>query len=258
MAVRGLPSSQLLGYLPDQSVGGTGTYEGGNCMRIRFLTLSSLAGSLILAAGGLAPAGAAEIPEDCAVPPDIDLSTYNVIIGTDASETIIGTNGPDAICALLGDDRIVALGGDDLILGDTSTFFGNVNAEGGDDTIFAGAGDDEVLPGPGDDTVDGGPGDDFLALAQGNDSAMGGLGADTVIGGIGNDSVFLGPGDDFGAGGPGDDLVDGGAGDDFLAGELPPDSPPPFPFPPSTADRCVGSAGFDVAVDCDVLVGVEG
>ena len=38
-------------------------------------------------------AGAQELPEDCAVPPDIDLSQYNVIIGTNASETLVGTEG---------------------------------------------------------------------------------------------------------------------------------------------------------------------
>jgi hypothetical protein len=77
-------------------------------MRIRFVSLAALAGSLLLATGGLAPATAVDVPDDCAVPPDIDLSAYNVIIGTDESETIVGTDGPDAICALLGDDRIIA------------------------------------------------------------------------------------------------------------------------------------------------------
>jgi Ca2+-binding RTX toxin-like protein len=44
-----------------------------------------------------------------------------------------------------------------------TTFFGNVQAPGGNDVILAGAGNDEVLPGPGNDIVDGGSGDDFLA-----------------------------------------------------------------------------------------------
>ena len=113
------------------------------------------------------------VPEDCAVPPDINLDDFNVVIGTNASETLVGTEGPDFICGLLGDDVVIALGGDDLILSDTTTFFGNVGAAGGNDTVSAGSGNDEVLPGPGNDTVEGGQGDDFLALAQGNDVGSG-------------------------------------------------------------------------------------
>jgi Ca2+-binding RTX toxin-like protein len=219
--------------------------------------------AFLLAAGLLvAPASTAhavDVPEDCAVPPFIDLSQYNVIIGTDASETLFGTNGPDFICARLGDDRIFSLAGDDLVLGDNTTFFGNVNAPGGDDVINAGAGNDEVLPGPGDDTVNGGDGDDFLALAVGDDTGVGGHGSDSIIGGFGRDLVLGGPGDDFLAGGFDDDLLVGGPGDDFLAGELPPDSaPPPIPLPPAaTADWCIGSSGVDTAMDCDHVVGVE-
>ena len=221
-----------------------------------------LAVMLLLVATLLAPtpaAAAVEVPENCAVPPFIDLSQYNVIIGTDASETLTGTEGPDFICGLLGDDVIYGLGGDDLILGDTTTFFGNLQAPGGNDTVFAGAGDDEVLPGPGDDTVDGGAGDDFIALAVGNDVGQGGQGSDSIIGGFGQDVLLGGPGDDELAGGFGDDLVNGGPGDDFLAGELPPGSEPPpgVPVEESQRDRCIGAAGFDVAVECDLTNAVE-
>ena len=45
---------------------------------------------------------AVELPSDCAVPPFIDLSKYNVIIGTDSSEVLKGTDGQDFICGLLG------------------------------------------------------------------------------------------------------------------------------------------------------------
>lgn len=79
--------------------------------------------------------------------PDIDLTQYNVIIGTDDSEVIAGTSGADFICGRLGDDRIWSLDGADIVLGDNTTFLGNVGAAGGADTIDAGAGDDEVLPG---------------------------------------------------------------------------------------------------------------
>src|SRR3712207_8394493 len=50
---------------------------------------------------------------------------------------------------------VFARAGDDLVLSDTTTFFGNPNAPGGNDLVFAGAGDDEVLSGPGDDVVNG-------------------------------------------------------------------------------------------------------
>lgn len=106
--------------------------------------LSTLVGALLLPNG---IAQAVEVPADCAVPPDIDLTQYNVIIGTDDSEVITGTSGADFICGRLGDDRIWSLDGADIVLGDNTTFLGNVGAAGGADTIDAGAGDDEVLPG---------------------------------------------------------------------------------------------------------------
>ena len=154
----------------------------------------ALVAALALAAPWLVtgPAGASEearghgrpeVPVDCAVPPDIDLDGFHLVIGTDKDDRLKGTNGPDFICGCLGDDRIDGRGGDDLILGDTSTFFGNVDAEGGDDEIDAGRGNDQVLSGPGDDEVEGGSGDDFLALAVGDDEGEGDSGADTVNGG---------------------------------------------------------------------------
>jgi Ca2+-binding RTX toxin-like protein len=225
-------------------------------MKRAIVVMVSLVAALLV---GAPTAGAQELPADCAVPPDIDLTQYNVIIGTNASETLVGTEGPDFICALLGDDVIYGLGGDDLILGDTTTFFGNVQAPGGDDTIFAGAGNDEVLPGPGDDTVDGGSGDDSLALAVGDDVGQGGQGSDSVIGGFGQDVVLGGPGDDELAGGFDDDLINGGPGDDFLFGELPGggEPPPGLPVEPAANDRCIGAAGVDTALECDHTNAVE-
>ena len=202
-----------------------------------------------------------ELPADCQVPPFIDLTGVNIVIGTNNSEVLMGTDGRDFICGLLGDDVINAKGGNDLILSDTTTFFGNFGAAGGDDVVNAGAGDDEILPGPGDDTVNGGDGDDFLALALGDDIGNGGPGSDSIIGGLGRDMATGGPGDDFIAGGPGDDMLNGGAGDDFLAGEVPPPppgtEPTPLPGGPALNDRCAGAGGFDVAVDCDLTSGVE-
>lgn len=229
----------------------------GHIIKVGF-GLSTLVGALLLPTG---LAQAVEVPPDCAVPPFVDLTQYNVIIGTDDGEVITGTAGADFICARLGDDTIRSLGGADLVLGDNTTFFGNVGAAGGADTIEAGAGDDEVLPGPGDDTVNGGAGDDFLALAVGNDVAQGGHGDDFANGGFGRDTMIGGPGADTLAGGFHDDLVNGGPGDDLLVGEIPADSPPPPPGvvvpAPATNDRCVGAAGIDTAFDCDRVTGVE-
>jgi Ca2+-binding RTX toxin-like protein len=218
------------------------------------LTVSLVAALLVAAP----TAGAQELPEDCAVPPEIDLALYHAVIGSNRSEVLKGTEGPDFFCGLLGNDVILAFGGDDLILGDTTTFFGNVQAPGGNDVILAGAGDDQVLPGPGNDVVEGGSGDDFLALAVGNDVGHGGPGADGINGGFGRDLILGGPGDDLLSGGFDNDLINGGSGDDFLAGELPPDSPPPpVPAEPAENDRCIGASGVDTALECDVTIGIE-
>ena len=199
-----------------------------------------------------------DVPEDCAVPPDIDLDQFNVVIGTNRSESLRGTAGPDFICGRLGSDVIKSFGDDDLVLSDTTTFFGNLEARGGHDVVFAGSGSDQVLPGPGSDTVYGGAGRDFMALAVGLDVGIGGGGADNIIGGFGTDVVRAGPGSDFVAGGPANDVLTGGSGDDFLAGEIPPGPPPPVPLPPPARnDLCIGSSGFDTAVDCDRLVSIE-
>jgi len=227
------------------------------------LRLTTLLAALPLAAAMSFPAiqsaQAVTVPSDCNPGPDVDLSGYNIVIGTDASETLVGTDGPDFICGRLGNDTIYGLGGDDVILGDTATFFGNVNAPGGADTIDAGAGDDQVLSGPGDDQVNGGSGDDFLALAVGDDTGQGGLGDDSIIGGIGTDTVVGGPGQDVLAGGQGDDLVNGGPGDDFLDGDLPPgEDGQPIPDPKPNTDRCIGAQGFDIAVLCEATQATEG
>jgi Ca2+-binding RTX toxin-like protein len=65
-------------------------------------------------------------------------------------------------------------------------------------------------------------------------------------------------GDDFLAGGFDNDVINGGTGDDFLAGELPPGSEaPPVSPPAATRDICVGAAGFDVALECDITAATE-
>ncbi len=225
------------------------------------MRIGPLLAALPLAAAMMIPtaqaAQAVTVPPEC--DPGFDLTGFNIIIGTNASETLVGTDGPDFICGKLGNDRIYGLGGDDIILGDDATFFGQQNAPGGADVIDAGAGNDQVLSGPGDDAVNGGSGDDFIALAVGNDTGQGGQGSDTIIGGFGTDTVIGGPGDDFLAGGQGNDLVNGGPGDDFLDGDLPPDdNGQPTVDPNPNNDRCIGAEGFDTAVLCEVALAVEG
>jgi len=231
-------------------------------MRLRpLLAVIPLAVAATIMLPGALAAQAVTVPADCDPGPDsgIDLSQFNIIIGTNASETLTGTDGPDFICGRLGDDAIYGLGGDDVILGDTATFFGNPNAPGGADVIDAGAGNDQVLPGPGDDSVNGGNGDDFLALAVGNDTGQGGQGDDTIIGGFGTDTMIGGPGNDALAGGQDSDLINGGPGDDFLDGDLPPDEDGnPTPDPGPNTDRCIGAEGFDIAVLCEVTNATEG
>jgi Ca2+-binding RTX toxin-like protein len=222
------------------------------------LTLSVL----VVPVATAAPAAAypPRVPQDCAVPPDIDLSQFNVIIGTNGPDVLRGTARADFICARLGNDVVYAGGGSDLILGDTTTFFGNVNAAGGGDTIWAGAGDDEVLSGPGNDRVFGEDGADFLALAVGNDTGIGGAGDDSINGGFGRDTIDAGPGNDFAAGGFDADVLNGGPGRDALFGELPPDSPPPppgVPIPGPARDVCNGGTGVDSGLDCDVRSSIE-
>jgi Ca2+-binding RTX toxin-like protein len=227
---------------------------------LRVLAALPLAAAMLLPVSAAAHPDPVEVPEDCAVPPeDIDLTQYNVVIGTNKSETLKGTKRADFICGRLGNDRIFGFGGDDILLADTTTFFGDPGAAGGHDVVFAGWGNDEVLPGPGNDKVYGARGADFLALALGNDRGYGGFGADTIIGGFGRDRIFGNPGADVLVGGFDNDLINGGLGDDQLAGELPPGSPPPpVPFEPALNDVCIGYAGFDTAIDCDRLFGIEG
>ena len=200
-----------------------------------------------------------EVPADCAVPPDIDLAAYNVVIGTDASEVLRGTNGPDFICGRLGNDKIFAYGGNDLVLSDTTTFFGNLQAKGGNDVVHAGAGNDEILPGPGNDKVFGQDGDDFLALALGNDAGNGGRGADSAALAVTAYTACR-------------VMTSSSAGLETTSSTAVPGtthwpascrlpcpgrSPPPLPTTPSRKDLCIGGSGSDAAFECDRLVGIE-
>jgi hypothetical protein len=93
-------------------------------MRTRHIlaTLPLAAALLLFAPAAAAAHAAVPVPEDCAVPPDIDLTQFHVVIGSNKSEVLRGTAGPDFICGRLGNDVIFAKGGNDLILSDTTTF----------------------------------------------------------------------------------------------------------------------------------------
>jgi serralysin len=80
---------------------------------------------------------------------------------------------------------------------DFSTDF-NINASGGNDTIFTSAGDDTVYGGSGNDLISTGKGEDKLFGGSGNDTINGGYGNDFINGQSGNDILTGGQGyDDF-------------------------------------------------------------
>src|SRR3712207_2620108 len=93
--------------------------------------LASLALPMSGPMSGLAAQAEDHLPEDCRVPDDVDLTGFNIIVGTEESELIRGTPRPDFICGRLGDDVILAGSGGDLVLSDTTTFFGDPGAAGG-------------------------------------------------------------------------------------------------------------------------------
>ena len=107
-----------------------------------------------------------------------DIGTYNVIKGTDASETIRGTSGPDLIYGYGGDDIIDGAGGDDCIVGGP-----------GDDRLKGGTGNDVLLGGDDDDELEGGNGNDKLFGEGGNDILNGGINNDRLDGGAGIDRL---------------------------------------------------------------------
>ena len=174
-------------------------------------------------------AQAVEVPPDCAVPPFVDLTQYNVIIGTDDVRGHHRHAGRRL--------HLWAAGGrHDQIAGRRGPGPRRQHRPSSATSDAAGGrGHDRRRcrrrRGPagatGDDVVNGGSGDDFLALAVGNDVAQGGHGDDFANGGFGRDTMIGGPGADALAGGFHDDLVNGGPGDDLLVGEIPADSPPP-------------------------------
>jgi VCBS repeat-containing protein len=78
---------------------------------------------------------------------------------------------------------------------------GDLDAGGGDDTLYGGAGNDRIHGGEGEDLVDGGEGADILygddrdpLKSGGDDHLIGGAGDDTLTGGYGTDILDAGTG----------------------------------------------------------------
>ena len=85
-------------------------------------------------------------------------------------------------------------GSNDRILGDATAE--NIDALGGDDTVFGGGGDDSIRGGEGKDSLLGDAGDDTIFGDAGNDWLVGGAGDDELYGGADNDRIVAGSGTD--------------------------------------------------------------
>ncbi|MCB1338895.1 MAG: peptidoglycan DD-metalloendopeptidase family protein [Maritimibacter sp.] len=92
----------------------------------------------------------------------------------------------------------------------TMTATGNVDALGGNDTVFGSSGND---------TINGGSGDDMLYGSYGNDSVIGSFGNDTLAGNDGHDYLRGDSGLDRLYGGEGNDTLLGGTENDYLSGQ---------------------------------------
>ncbi|MGF1494010.1 MAG: 5'/3'-nucleotidase SurE [Microcoleaceae cyanobacterium] len=147
---------------------------------------------------------------------------FNLIEGTDDSETLLGETENDQIMAEAGDDTVAGGLGDDFISGDDGDdrLRGDLNQrrsaeEGGNDTISGGAGNDQIAGKAGDDVLLGDAGDDQIWGDQGDDLLNGGLGNDTLHGDSGD---LFGGADTFvlAAGQGVDTIVDFEAGLDVI------------------------------------------
>jgi Domain of unknown function (DUF4347)/Calx-beta domain/RTX calcium-binding nonapeptide repeat (4 copies) len=112
-------------------------------------------------------------PEDISVTntnDDVITIEFNIINGSDLSETVGGTSGNDRIFGFGGNDTIIAgLGIDEVFGGD------------GNDRLFGGDGDDRLFGETGNDQMWGDGGDDLLYGGVGNDISTGGFGRDTFV-----------------------------------------------------------------------------
>ena len=78
-------------------------------------------------------------------------------------------------------------GSNDRLLGDATAE--NIDALGGDDTVFGGGGDDSIRGGEGRDSLLGDAGNDWVVGGADNDTLYGGAGADALNGGLGDDTL---------------------------------------------------------------------
>lgn len=122
---------------------------------------------------------------------DQDEGEWNIVDGTNESESLVGSEGRDSISGFNGNDE-----------------------------LYGKQGADKLFGGNGGDFLDGGEGRDFLYGGNDNDELRGGKGKDNLYGENGNDILIGGCGPDLLDGGRGDDILDGGNSPDTMTGGL--------------------------------------
>lgn len=135
--------------------------------------------------------------------------------------------------------QVDALGGNDTVYG--SAYNDSVQGGDGNDTIYGYNGNDSLNGGLGVDFLYGGNGNDTLNGGDGDDQLLGEAGDDTLIGGAGYDIMNGGDGADVLIGGDGNDTMRGGAGNDTFFGDAGAD----IMIGESGSDRLWGGAGND-------------
>jgi hypothetical protein len=95
----------------------------------------------------------------------------------------------------------------------------NIDALGGNDTVWGDKGNDTIEGGLGNDFLHGGDDNDTITDSQGDDFIWGEAGQDDIHGGAGLDQIFGGTENDIIRGGAGADIIDGGDGDDVIYGD---------------------------------------
>ncbi len=105
-------------------------------------------------------------------------SFYNVIMGTNNSDTLTGSPVPNLILGLDGNDTIHAgPAGDCIIAGD------------GNNIIFGGSGNDMIIAGNGDNIIKGSTGNELIYVGTGSNIIQGGTGHNTCY--LGNPGVDI-------------------------------------------------------------------
>ncbi|MEL6222762.1 MAG: hypothetical protein AAFR31_09010, partial [Cyanobacteria bacterium J06627_8] len=125
---------------------------------------------------GAEPIGDEDAPPASPPPPSEDASPIELSTG----EVIRGSNDDDVIRGGSGNDRLIGRGGNDRIRG-----------AAGDDLLRGNAGRDRLIGQAGDDRLKGGNGDDRLRGGAGSDELTGGRGDDLLIGGADSDIFVL-------------------------------------------------------------------